>query len=242
MQQLWRINMATAKCVETTGESDVYFAKHSPGEMKTRPSIAQNITTARNQTAAMNCHTYIAPFTMEWRLVSCLWRLRLPTPVGLLCQFECRSHQAHRCMLSHFRPPVTLSTVSWFCCRSRCRPVSSWCRVSLLPLELRRPSARTQSLWKLPSPPRRLFQLVTKASQHLYTTLDPHWWLCTLTQGPKLDTNLHDETHMPLTFDNLIVGLHWKLSATSHIGKQAHECHCVLSIAIFYNSSHHKRI
>ena len=198
-QKLWFI------CVKHVINSGV-----QPGEMKTRPSIAQNITTARNKTAAMNCHTYIAPFTMEWRLVSCLWRLRLPTPVGLLCQFECRSHQAHRCMLSHFRPPVTLSTLSWFCCRSPCRPVSSWCRVSLLPLELRRPSARTQSPWKLPS--------------------------------PKLVTNLHDETHMSLTFDNLFVGLHWKLSATSHIGKQAHECHCVLSIAIFYNSSHHKRI
>ena len=82
---------------------------------------------------------------MECRSVSCLWRLRLPTSVGLLCPFECRSHQAHRCMFPHFRPPVTLSTVSWFCCRSRCRPVSSWCRVSLLPLELRRPSPRTQS-------------------------------------------------------------------------------------------------
>ena len=162
---------------------------------------------------------------MEWRLVSCLWRLWLPTPVGLLCQFECRSHQAHR-MLSNFRPPVTLSTVSWFCCRSPCRLASSWCRVSFLPLELRRPSARTQNPWKLLPPPRRLFQLVTKASQHLYTTQDPHWWLCTLTQGPKLVTNLHDETHMPLTFDNFIVGLHWKLSATSHIGKQAHKCHC----------------
>ena len=145
-------------------------------------------------------------------------------------------------MLSHFRPQVTLSTVSWFCCRSRCGPVSSCCRVSLLPLELRRPSARTQSPWKLPSPPCRLFQLVTKASQYLYTTQDPRWWLCSLTQGPKLVTNLHDETHMPLTFDNFIVGLHLKLSATRHIGKQAHECHCVLSIAIFYNSSHHKRI
>ena len=144
-------------------------------------------------------------------------------------------------MFSHFRPPVTLSTVSWFCCRSRCRPVSSWCKVSLLPLELRS-SARTQSLWKLPSPPCRLFQLVTKASHHLYTTQDPHWWPCTFAQGPKLVTNLHDETHMPLTFDNFFVGLHWKLSATSHIGKQAHECHCVLSIAIFYNNSHHKRI
>ena len=185
MQQLWQINMATAKCVETTSESHVHFAKHSPGKMKTRLSIAQNITTARNQTAARNCHTYIAPFTMEWRLVSCLWRLQLPTPVGLLCQFECRLHQAHRCMLSHFHPPVTLSTVSWFCCRSRCRPVSSWCRISLLPLELRRPSARTQSPWKLPPPPRRLFQLVTKASQHLYTTQDPHWWLCTLPKDPN---------------------------------------------------------
>ena len=101
MQQLWRINMATAKCVETTSESHVHFAKHYPGEMKMRPSIAQNITTTRNQTAAMNCHTYIAPFTMEWRLVSCLRRLRLPTPVGLLCQFECRSHLPHRCMF-HF--------------------------------------------------------------------------------------------------------------------------------------------
>ena len=82
---------------------------------------------------------------LEWRLVSCLRRLRLPTSVRLLCQFECRSHQAHRCIFPHFRPPVVLSTVSWFCCRSRCRPVSSWCRVSVLPLELRRPSARTQS-------------------------------------------------------------------------------------------------
>ena len=54
-------------------------------------------------------------------------------------------------MFPHFRPPVTLSTVSWFCCRSRCRSVSSWCRVSLLPLELRRPSARTRSPLKLPS-------------------------------------------------------------------------------------------
>ena len=99
----------------------------------------------QNQTAAMNCHTYITPLTMGWRSVSCLWRLRLPTSVGLLCQFECRVHQAHRCVFPHFRPPVTLSTVSWFCCRSRCRPVISWCRVSLLPLELRHPSAWTQS-------------------------------------------------------------------------------------------------
>ena len=124
---------------------------------------------------------------MEWRSVSCLWRLRLRTSVGLLWQFECRSHQAHRCMFPHFRPPVTLSTASWFCCRSRCRPVSSWCRVSLLSLELRRPSPRTQSSpLKLPSPPLRLFQLVTKASYHLYTTQDTHWWLCIFTQGPKL--------------------------------------------------------
>ena len=39
---------------------------------------------------------------------------------------------------------------------------------------------------------------------------------------------------------NFIAGLHWKLSATSHIGKQAHECHCVFSIVIFNNNSHHK--
>ena len=38
--------------------------------------------------------------------------------------------KAHRLKFPHFRPPVTLSTVSWFCFRSRCRPVSSWCRVS----------------------------------------------------------------------------------------------------------------
>ena len=49
MQQLWRINMATAKCVETTSEYHVHFAKHSPGEMKTRPSTAKNMTTTRNQ-------------------------------------------------------------------------------------------------------------------------------------------------------------------------------------------------
>ena len=145
MQQLWRINKATAKCVETTSESHVHFAKHSPREMKTRLSIAQNITITRNQTTAMNCHTYIAPFTIEWRLVSCLRRLRLPTPVGLLCKFECHSHQSYWCMFPHFPPPVNLSTVSWFCCSSRCRLVSSWCRVSLSPLEFRRPSTRTQS-------------------------------------------------------------------------------------------------
>ena len=74
--------MATAKCVETTSESHVHFAKHSPGEIKTRPTIAQNITTTRNQTAAMKCHTYIAPFTMEWRLASCLRRLRCPHRLG----------------------------------------------------------------------------------------------------------------------------------------------------------------
>ena len=86
-----------------------------------------------------------------------------------------------------------------------------------------------------------MFPVGNQASHHLYTTQDPHWWLCTFTQGPKLAANLHDETHMPLTFDNFIVRLHWKLSASSHIGKQAHECHCVLSIAIFYNNSHHNR-
>ena len=32
--QLWRINMATAQCVETTGESHVHFAKHSHGKWK----------------------------------------------------------------------------------------------------------------------------------------------------------------------------------------------------------------
>ena len=74
--------MATAKCVETTSESHVHFAKHSPGEIKTRPTIAQNITTTRNQTAAMKCHTYFAPFTMEWRLASCLRRLRCPHRLG----------------------------------------------------------------------------------------------------------------------------------------------------------------
>ena len=102
MQQLWRIHMTIAKCVETTSESHVNFAKRSPGEMKTWPWIAQNITTTKNQTAAMNCHTYIPPFTMKWRSVSCLWRLRLLTPVGLLCSFECRSHQAQWCMFPHF--------------------------------------------------------------------------------------------------------------------------------------------
>ena len=61
-----------------------------PREMKMRHSMAQSITTTRNQTAAMNCHTYIAPVTMEWKLVSCIWRLRSPTSTGLLCQFECR--------------------------------------------------------------------------------------------------------------------------------------------------------
>ena len=54
--------------------------------------------------------------------------------VWVVCQFECRSHQAHRCMFPHFRPPVTLSTMSSLCCRSRCRPVSSWCGISLLTL------------------------------------------------------------------------------------------------------------
>ena len=65
-------------------------------EMKTKPSIAQNITTTRNQTAAISCHTYIAPLTLERRSVSYIWRLRLRTSVRLVCQFECRSHQARR--------------------------------------------------------------------------------------------------------------------------------------------------
>ena len=130
----WRLQSAWHV---TTSESHVYFAKQSPGVWKPRPSRAQNITTTRNQTATMNPHTYIAPHTMKWRSVFCLWRLRLPTLVGLLCQFECRSHQAHQCRFPHFRPLVTpvnwspLSTVAWFC-RSRCSPVSSWCGASLL--------------------------------------------------------------------------------------------------------------
>ena len=37
---------------------------------------------------------------------------------------------------------------------------------------------------------------------------------------------------MPLTFDNFIVGLHWKLSPISNIGKQAHECYCVPKITL----------
>ena len=94
---------------------------------------------------------------MEWRSVSCLWKLRFPTLFGLLCQFECRTHQANWCMFPHFRPPVALSTVSWLCCRSRCRLVSSWCRDSLLPLELYCPSPRTQSPYKLSLPPRQAF-------------------------------------------------------------------------------------
>ena len=144
----------------------------------------ENITMTRNQTAAMNCYTYIAPLTMEWKSVSHIWRLRLFTSVGLLCHFLGHSHQAHRCMFPHFRPPVTLLTVSWFCCRSWCRPVSSWCRVSLLPLvvhhlELK---ARKNCRHRLV----RLFQLVTKASHHIYTAQlrigdfvhllkDPNW-------------------------------------------------------------------
>ena len=219
MQQLWRINMATTKCVETTSESHVHFAKHSSGEMKTRPSIAQYITTTRNQIAAMNCHTYIAPLTMEWRLVSCLWRLRLPTPIGLLCQLECRSHHAHRCMFPHFRPPVTLSTVSWFCCRSQCRLVSSWHRVSRLPLELRRPFLKVCKNCRRHLV--RLFQLVTKASHHFCTAQAPHRWLCTFTQGSQTgfqsswwDTHALEiwQFHCQITLKTVCYQPYWKAS------------------------------
>ena len=134
MQQLWRINMATAKCVETTGESHVHFAKHSPGEMKTRPSRAQNITTTRNQTPAMNCHTYIVPLTMEWRSASCLWRLQLPTPVGLLCQFQCRLHQTHRCCCVSFNvvriKPIDVCFLI-FARRSPCQQISLYYQLTL---------------------------------------------------------------------------------------------------------------
>ena len=148
-------------------------------------------------------------------------KTELPTPVELLCPFECRSHQAHRCMLSHFRPPVTLSTVSWFCCRSRCRPVSSWCRVSLLPLELRRPSARTQSPWKLPSSPRRLFQLVTKASQHLHYPGSTSMTLCinprtqTCYKSSWWDTHAIDiwQFHCRITLKTVCYQPYWKTSA-----------------------------
>ena len=127
---------------------------------------------------------------MGWRSVSCFWRLWWPTSFGLLCQFECRPYQSHRRMFLHFRPLVTLSTASWFGCRSRCRPDSSWCRVSRLPLELRTSSITSNSKpVKLPSPLVRLFQLVTKASHHLCTTKAPHFWLCTLT---KLLANLEN--------------------------------------------------
>ena len=51
----------------------------------------------------------------------------------------------------------------------------------------------------------RLFQLATKDSHYFCTAQVPHRWLCTFSQGPKLVSNLHDETHMPLTFDNFIV-------------------------------------
>ena len=52
--------------------------------------------------------------------------------------------------------------------------------------------------------------------------LGSYWWLCTFTQGPKLVVYLGDETHMLLTFDNFLVRCNWKLSATSHVGKQAY--------------------
>ena len=40
-QSLGDSRVVTAKCVETTSESHVHLAKHSPGEMRMRPSIAK---------------------------------------------------------------------------------------------------------------------------------------------------------------------------------------------------------
>ena len=103
---------------------------------------------------------------------------------------------AHRSSCQH-----RVSTVSWFCCRFRCRLVSNWCWVSLVPLELRCQSPPNQSLIKLPSPPRKAFPIGDQVD--LNTTPPhcpvPHCWLCTFTQGPKMVANLHDETHMQLT-------------------------------------------
>ena len=120
-----------------------------------------------------------------------------------------------------FSPTVTLSTMSWFCCRSWCRPVISWCRVSLLPLELRRPSARTQSPWKLPSPPRRLFQLVTKASQHLHYQGFTLMTLCinprtqTVYKSSWWDTHVIDiwQFHCRITLKTVCYQPYWKASA-----------------------------
>ena len=158
---------------------------------------------------------------MEWSSVSCLWRLRLSTAVGLLCQFECRSHQAHRCMFPHFRPLVTLSTVSWFCCRSRCRLVSGWYRVSRLPLELRCPSLQTQSPWKLLSPPRQTFPVgnqdltpplhcpgSTSMTLYIYprtqTGCQSSWW----------DTHALDiwQFHCQITLKTVCYQPYWKAS------------------------------
>ena len=102
---------------------------------------------------------------------SCLLKQDYDCPHRLGCcvSLNTGSHQAHRCMFAHFRPPVIRSIVSWFCCMSRCRLVSSRCWLTCVPLELRRPSPRT------PSPKKkchhhliRLFPLITKALQHLH--------------------------------------------------------------------------
>ena len=98
-------------CVETTSDSHVHFAKHSPGEMM-RPSIAENIPMTGNQTAAMNCYTYIAHSQWDESRYHASEDCDCPHRLGCYVSFECCSHQAHGCMFPHFRPPVVLSTVS----------------------------------------------------------------------------------------------------------------------------------
>ena len=39
----------------------------------------------------------------------------MPWRLGCFVSLIVGSHLAHRCMFPHFRPPVTLSTMAWFC-------------------------------------------------------------------------------------------------------------------------------
>ena len=129
-------------------------------------STAQNIMTTRNQTPEMICHTYIAPLTPGMKVSIMPLKTAIVHISWVAVSVWMRLQSMY---VSSFCPPVTLSTVSWFCCRSRCRLVSSWCRVlfhhSNFVIHHLERKARKNCHHHLV----RLYQLVTKALHYLFT-------------------------------------------------------------------------
>ena len=126
-------------------------------------------------------------------------------PIRITLIDVCLPIFTHRLSCQHW-----VSTMSWFCCRSRCGLVSSQCRISLVPLELRHPSPRTQSPTKLPSPLHQTFPVGNWGLTPPPYCPAPNWcghWLCTFPHGPQQVINLHNETHKPVTSWHLTISL-----------------------------------